>query len=494
MNLRYRSLLQIMMAAAFITGCFVLAPFIYAAALHDMNSAAGFITVAVICFPVSAYCRYLLNHSEKQKKKLEIKNGFLIVSLGFLGLVLISSFPYLLSGASLNFFDSWFESASGWTTTGSFSRSVSALSRPLLLWKAETCWLGGMGLVFLTTLIFPKLGINDQQLEHGCLSVSSRRKAMGFRSNRFLQTAVIAYLLFTVIGFFTLLIGGFPVFYAVINAMTGLSTSGILDPTAGGIFHQMPLFGQIVMAALSLLGSVNCVFFAGIFRKDRRNDAVAFETVFFLFLILITSAINIIYCSLSDTFSLTPKNIWKVFYLSVSFSTTSGFCIPGLVNVPSFVRFVLILLCIIGGCSYSQAGGIKIERSVIGFKIMIRGVYKCIHPEAIKPVLVHRHPISASRASSIAVYLFLFFGTFIMGFIFLSIDGNTLETTLCTSFAALSNTGISFGAISSNSYACYSAFGKIIASLLMIAGRLEIYPILFLFSRSFWNPRRSINK
>lgn len=152
---------------------------------------------------------------------------------------------------------------------------------------------------------------------------------------------------------------------------------------------------------------------------------------------------------------------------------------------------ILLVLLFIGGCANSTSGSVKVIRFIIYFKIILRGIYKRIHPKAIKPIMLKGKPVSAATASSVTVFMLLFFAVFIFSSLILALENYDLETTFSAVLGSLTNNGTAFGLITGGNYSIFSSFGKLYCAALMIAGRLEIYPIIILFSRSFWNSDRA---
>ena len=175
---------------------------------------------------------------------------------------------------------------------------------------------------------------------------------------------------------------------------------------------------------------------------------------------------------------------------TVSFSCTTGFVLHDITAWPNICRVVLVIMMIIGGSSNSTAGGVKMIRFVVFLRLIRRGFYKRIHPRSMKPVMVGNTPVSAENASSISTFLLLYLAIYLLSCLVLSLENLDMETTLTAPIALFSNTGVGFGTLTEGDYTIFSYGGRLYASLLMVTGRLEMYAILVLFSRSFWHADR----
>ena len=151
---------------------------------------------------------------------------------------------------------------------------------------------------------------------------------------------------------------------------------------------------------------------------------------------------------------------------------------------------ILMILMLCGGCGNSTSGSIKIIRVVIFFKLIRRGIYKRIHPRAVRPVMLDNRPVSSATASNVTVYILLYFLVFVFSSIMFSLENLDMETTFFTSLACMTNNGTGFGRIIGGDFSIFSSFGRIYAAILMLAGRLEFYAVIMLFSPSFWNSDR----
>ena len=171
----------------------------------------------------------------------------------------------------------------------------------------------------------------------------------------------------------------------------------------------------------------------------------------------------------------------------VSYSCTTGFPLERIYRWPTLCKAILLVLMIVGGCSGSTAGGIKVIRAAVFMKLIHRGMYRRIHPQSVKPVMIRRRAVTAENASGISCFILLFLAVYLAGVLLLSLENFDLETTLSAPLALLTNTGVGFGRVWTGNFAIFSAPGKLLCAMLLILGRLELYAVLILFSRSFWN-------
>lgn len=427
--------------------------------------------------------------SGSQKNKVKLDESYFVVLVCWLTAIVGGMLPYLFMGRDFGLVNSFFESTASWTTTNAWVVDLNALPRALVLWKAITKWLGGMGIILLTIIIFSALGVSGQKLA----GVEVGGPELEKHTAKMADTAKLIYIFYgigSLIEVVLLVIAGLPIFDAIINTMSTISTAGTMDYNGVLSAHFTPMV-KIIIVIFSILSSLNFAIYIKIIKKRTREALMDFEMHLFLGIILGATILVTIILFVGGYYG----SVWDAFVNAitgvVSFSCTTGFTVEHVELWPSVCRFIFIILMMIGGCATSTAGGIKVIRFAVFVRLIMRGVYKRIHPRAVKPVMIRDIPVSANNASSISTFILLFFGVYLFSTIVLSLENMDMETTLSAPIALFSNCGQGFGRLSDASFGIFSLPGRLYCAFLMIFGRLEMYALLILFSRTFWNPNRS---
>lgn len=423
------------------------------------------------------------------KVKMKVGESYLVVLLAWMAAVFGGMLPYLLAGQNIGPVDAFFESAASWTTTNAWVVDINELPRALVLWKAISNWLGGMGIIVLTIVIFSALGVNGQKL----VGVEIAGPQLEKHTARMADTAKLLYMLYGVASLVEtvlLCIAGVPLFHAIINTMSTISTSGTMD-YQGVLSEHFTSPVKVIVIIFSLFATVNFAIYIKVIRKKFREAFMDFELhVFFGIIVAATILIGIILWT-QGYYDNVPEAVINALTGVVSFSCTTGFPLEHVELWPSICKFIFVILMMIGGCATSTAGGLKVIRFAVFVKLIFRGIYKRIHPRAVKPVMIRDVPVSTANASSISTFILLFFGVYLISTLIISLENFDMETTLTAPIALFTNCGVGFGQAFSGQYDIFSMPGRFFCAFLMILGRLEMYALLILFSRSFWNPHKT---
>lgn len=421
--------------------------------------------------------------------KMKARESYFVVLVCWLTMIVGGTLPYLLTGNGYGVIDSIFESVASWTTSSAWVINVNTMPRALVLWKATSNWLGGMGIIVLTIMVFSTLGVNAQKLAGAELRGAEIEK----HTARMADTVKVLYLLYigvSALELLLLLAGGLPKFVALVNAMSTMSTAGIIDYKSAVANHFTP-FVKVVLVIFSVLASLNFVIYLKLAKRKIGEAFRDIELRVFIGIIagatVFSTAVLLIYGRYETLFEAIVNSVTGV----VSFACTTGFPLERVDTWPSVLRLLMVVLMLIGGCAYSTSGGIKVVRFTVFVKMIGRGIYKRIHPRAVKPLMIGDAPVSALNASSISTYILLFLGLYVVSAIVISLENFDMETTLSAPIALLTNCGVGFGKLSTASYSMFSQPGKLYCAFLMLMGRLEMYALLILFSRSFWSPDRT---
>lgn len=481
----YRVLIKICGTIILITGIAMTIPWIYSEMTDDMEVAQAFRrcvpVIIVIGLSVSALFR-------SDSSRFRARDGYLIVSLCWLIASFAGSFPYWLSGCSDSFIDAIFESTSGFTTTGSTVIAGGLTNKSLMLWKSLSHWLGGMGILVFVISILPALGISGQFIIRAETPGPVYQK-ITTRISSSARALYTTYFSFTILEFLLLIVSGkMPLYDAVINTLGSISTGGLCaDPAGVGSYGS--LYVELVMATFCILASINFILYHYVITGKFNELIRDIELRAFALIIVIASVLcgaNLMYES-----GFSPLHALHDGFIQVAFmSSTSGYYLSDGFMWPAACQFILTTLIIIGGCSASTAGSVKVVRILVMFKLMVRGMTRRIHPRSVVAVKLGGNAVSAPVVSNITIFLLTYAALTVMTAFFLSVQGDDMETSMTTALALISNTGtaVSHG-VTLNEFALYHPLLKIYMSLLMIAGRLELFTLIILFTRNFWSKR-----
>lgn len=483
MNFNYKIILKTISFILLFEGVAMIPSWLAAFKYHETEVMWPLILLSLVSI---SFGIFFFKKLRDYNRKLTSREGFIIALLSWIIVSMLGSIPYLISIEGYSLADCFFESVAGWTTTSSYVIPSCSMTKSLMLWKATTNWLGGMGILVLTISIFPALGVGGKNIVSSELTGPELTKM----SARISDTAKIAYgiyLIMTLIELILLNLGDMGFFEALLNTLSTVSTSGIFD-TRGEIILNFSPYTKTVITLFSILASINFKVYFLMYIGQFSRAFKDIEVKSYLLILLICSLI----CGGALWYSGTYTNIFNALGAAtvqvVSFGSTSGFSVSNISTWPTICQAVLIFLMIMGGCSLSTSGSLKAIRVMISFKLIVRGIYKRIHPRAIKPVLLGGNPVKASTATAVTVYIMLFFTMYAGGILLLSLENKDMTTTLTAALSAISNNGSGLGEISDGNYGVFSDFGKIISAILMLLGRLELYAVAVLFSRSFWKP------
>lgn len=484
--MNYRATVKIIGAIILITGIAMLVPWAHAVISHDALCSGAFLK----CAPPTILVGAILSLRFKSTNaKFRTRDGYMVVALCWVVASFIGAFPYYFTTYPDSFIDAFFESTSGFTTTGCTALSAGVPADSMLLWKALSHWLGAMGILIFVLSILPALGINGQFIARAEAPGPVFEK-MAVRLSDSTKILYITYIALSVAEFILLVISPkMDVFEAIITTMGSISTGGLLTHSAG-ISYYNSIYIEIVISVFCILASVNFMLYHYINRGQIKRAICDTELRIFLLLM----AIGIFVCTMGlcvFTGADLGKALRDSFFQVVSMSTTTGYVRSPYVIWPVTCQMVLFALMLIGGCSASTSGSIKVVRFVVMFKLIVRGTYKRVHPRSVVPVKMNDQVLPSQVVSGICGFILAYLAIFLFSGLVVSIQGFDLETTLGTVLAMLSNTGAAFGlTASAGNFAAYSPLLKLYLCLLMYIGRLEIYTILMLFTRHFWNKTR----
>ena len=418
-----------------------------------------------------------------ENKQMYARDGMAIAGLSWIAISLFGALPLVLGGIC-NYVDAFFEIASGFTTTGATIMSdVSKLPQSVNFLRCFTHWFGGMGVLVLTTALFPSsngAGASLAKAESRGPSFSKLLPKLGDNS----KILYIIYTALTVLLMIALKICGLPVFDSIIHAFSTAGTGGF-SKQARSITDYGSTAVNIVISVFMLLFGINFALYFRLLAKEYKA-ALKNEELWMYFGL---SALSILIISLNITKLMGgffPALEHSFFQVGAIISTT-GFCSIDFENWPTLSKVIIMLLMLFGSCAGSTAGGLKLIRVLLLFKLAKREINKSYAPRKVKVIKLDGKSVPEDMLSRIAVYFAIYIAIILFGIVVLSVSGCDVETALSGSVSSVSNIGPAFGKLGPmDNYAWLPSPTKIILALMMIAGRLEVYPLLMLFVPSAW--------
>jgi trk system potassium uptake protein TrkH len=421
----------------------------------------------------------------RHNTELHLKEGFLIVSSGWILFALIGALPFKISGFIPSYTDAFFETMSGFTTTGaSILNNIEALPHGLLFWRSFTHWLGGMGIILLSLAILPLLGIGGMQLFKAEVPGPTPDKL----TPRIKHTAELlwgVYVFISLVEAVLLKIAGMDWFDAFCHTFGTMATGGFSTKNASIGHYNSALIDYIIVIFMIIAG----MNFTLHYRALRGKPLLYFkdrEAIFFLIVIFI-AIIFICIDVFPSTYNNFSEGIQKSTFQVVSIITTTGYGTADYEQWRFSSHVILFILMFMGGCAGSTGGGMKIIRSLILIKFGLNEIKRLIHPQAVLPVRVGNMAISREIVTNVAGFFLLYITLFVVGIIVMSGLGLNFETSFGSVAATINNIGPGLGDVGpTDNYSQIPVFGKWFLSFLMLAGRLEVFTVLILFTPSFW--------
>jgi trk system potassium uptake protein TrkH len=424
------------------------------------------------------------NRLTPRPKDLMIRESYLIVTLAWLGAALFGALPYWLAGVASPL-DAFFESISGFTTTGaSIFPDPESLPRGILFWRDMSQWLGGMGIIVLAVAILPFLGVGGMQLFRAEVPGPTPDRLRP----RISQTASLlwgVYVGLTGVQIVLFLLGGMGLFEAVTNTFGTMPTGGF-SPRTASIGAYSP-YVQYVTIIFMYLAGVNFALHYRILTRDSRSLLADEEWRFYTLLLAGATAIVLIVNLRAGTYSSFEANLRASAFQVVSIGTTTGFATADYVQWPVASHIVLLALMFVGGMAGSTGGGMKTMRVWVALKQGVVELRKHLHPRAILVTRVSGKVVGEGVMLNIMGFILLFVASFVVGTLLLTAVGIKLEAAAGASAAAIGNVGpglADFGPV--DNYSWVPGLGKVVLLILMLLGRLEIYTVLVLFHPEFW--------
>ena len=486
MALNRHAITKIMGYILSIIGLSMLAPFLLSVQLGEEEATRGFGVTAAFIIGIGLVLAWF---TREKSKHLSLRDGILVVFLGWFVAAFAGCFPYLISGTLQSFPDAFFESMSGFTTTGAtVFTDIEALPRSIVFWRSFCQWLGGMGILVFIISVLPALGINGYNILNAETPGLGVQK-LDSRHNDTARKLYLAYITLTLMQIILLSRGGMSFFDSMIFSFGSIASSGLTNYN-DGLMHFNSPYIESVIAVFMIFSCINFSVYYFIFKRDFRKLLHNTEFKVFLGIMGISAILVVLDLRLTNTYDTEGALRYGIFQ-TISFMTTTGNASADFMQWPEFSKTLLTILTFIGGSSASTGGAIKVIRIVILSKLIWRSFSVRIHPNAVIGIRIDGKPLVSSITNAIVAFFFVYMVVFFAGAFIISFATEDLQTAFLASSSILSNTGASFGAMGIfGNYAAFSGPIKLFMSFLMLTGRLEIYTVLLLFTKTFWNPHK----
>lgn len=458
---------------------FLFIPFLVA--VYDGEDVAPF----MITILISGVLQFFLTRIKIQKQQMYAKEGFITVGIVWIVISIIGSIPFVISGFIPSFIDAFFETVSGFTTTGAtILTEIEHLSKSILFWRSFTHWIGGMGVLIFMIALIPSLGSSTIHL----LKAESPGPNPGKIVPKIKETAKILYIIYFVLTLaetILLRIAGMSLYDAVIHALGTAGTGGFSNMNASVAAFKSPAVEWIITIFMLIFG-VNFALYYQVLKGNIKN-ALKNEELKYYFLIIVSAVI----LNTSNIYNFYGRNfqvaIRTSFFQVASIVTSTGYATADFNLWPTVSKMIIVFLMLVGAMAGSTGGGIKTIRIVIMMKAIKREINKILHPKRIQSVKIDGKVIEEETISGVFLFITAYGVIAIIALFILAFDGFDLVTTTTAVITTLSNIGPGLEMVGPvGNFSDFSNLSKLVLSFCMLAGRLEIYPMIILFSPSLW--------
>lgn len=415
---------------------------------------------------------------------VSLKTCYYTTITTWLIVIILSALPYYAADRGYSFIDCLYTATASWTTCGTTAISLNTMPTGLLLWRSTCNWMGGIGLILLTLSFLPSWQFIGQKL------ASTEIRGPGFlMSNITFRKAyrriMIVYFVFTIMQYIALRVCGMSRFQSILTTLSNTSTSGMLHIN-DGVITALPASIKAVISFFAFLSSVNISIFVllvyGKIKTVKKNSELRF---YLSYIVAITIILTVI-ISFERGGNIDSGFIGTVLMQTISFASTAGFIVSDCVLWSAPCQTIIIVMMFVGACAISTGGGIKMSRVSMALSCMKTSMFRTLHPNAIRDIKFNGEVATPKETARVNVYILLFMITFFFGSLALTIDGTSVMDALAYSQAMLTNCGTPVTRLADPGLLIsLGTLSKLALSFLMLCGRLEIYPVLLLFTRRF---------
>ena len=453
-----------------------------AVALVYGESAAPFLLPALLLSVIGL----VLGRRQPRRSNLYARDGFAVVALAWVLMSAFGALPFVLSGDIPNFVDAFFETVSGFTTTGaSILTEIEPLGRGVLFWRSFTHWVGGMGVLVFVMAILP-MAAGDGHSMH-LMRAEVPGPSVGKLVSRMGDTAKILYgiyLAMTLVEIVLLLLGGMPLYDACIHAFGTAGTGGFSCRNLSVGAYDSAYF-DVVIGVFMLLFGVNFNLYYFLLIKRFRD--VFHSEELRAYLLIVAAAVLAIAADIVHIYGSVFRSLRYAFFQVASIITTTGFATADFNTWPVFSQAILVILMFIGACAGSTGGGMKCSRVLILFRSLRREVHRIIHPRSVEVIKLDGKVTDEETVRSVLIFVGCYLLIILSAALVISLDNFSFTVSFTSALTCVSNVGPGLEAVGpAGNFAAFSPLSKLVMSLCMIIGRLEIFPVLVLFSRATW--------
>jgi trk system potassium uptake protein len=479
--MKYKVVLNTLGTLIFFLGISMVFPLFYAIYYQENHTIYAFISSIMI----TSLSGLFLQQTFTPENGIGRKEGFAIATLGWILVAAFGTFPFLFSGIFTNFIDAYFESMSGFTTTGAtVLESIEGKPLSVLFWRDQIQWMGGMGIIVLVVAILPALGVGGMQLFKSEVPGPEPDKL----KPRIKETAKLLYLVYVIISVLQVLClytVGMPL-YDAITHMFGTMCTGGFTPKNLSVGHYNNSTYDLIIIIFMFIAGANFTLHYKVLHGDLKSLLKDREFLFYSGIVILSTLIITTQLRVYVYHSVLTALRYASFQV-VSITTTTGFVTADYDQWPALSKNILLILMFIGGCAGSTGGAIKNIRILILLKKANREFQKILHPRAITAIHLGDKKISDEVVSNITSFFLLYIIIFVVATLIMAALGLDMISALSSVAATLGNVGPGLGLVGpAQNYAFIPPFGKIVLSLCMLLGRLEIYTVLILVVPEFW--------
>ncbi|MBQ3616405.1 MAG: TrkH family potassium uptake protein [Anaerotignum sp.] len=463
-----------------IEGILMSIPMVLAFVYGESAAQKAFLITVVVCLALGT----LIRHKEPENKSIYGREGFVVVALSWIVMSLFGALPFYLSGAINGFINCFFETVSGFTTTGaSILTEIEGLPMSILFWRSFTHWIGGMGILVFMLAILP---MGDERSMY-LMKAEAPGPMVSKLVPKVKSTAKLLYKIYialTVIEMVLLLLGGMPLFDSVVNSFSTAGTGGfaILNSSIAGYNNA---YYEYVITIFMLLFGVNFnLYYLMILRDFKsiwKNEELRYYVVIVVAcIVLITGNIYSMYPTFESAFRHAAFQVAAIV-------TTTGFATANFDLWQEFSKTLIFCLTILGACAGSTGGGIKVSRLIILLKLAYREIRHIVHPRSVNLIKLDGYKVEEDVVRGVTGYIVVYVLLLLGSFILISFDNYDFTTSLTSVITCLGNVGPGFAMVGPvENFSFFSGFSKLVLCFDMLVGRLEIFPIIMLFAPSIW--------
>jgi len=478
--MRFRHVLTLLGALFLVLGALLIIPLIISI-LNKDTLLFAFIVPIISAGVVGL----VLDYNKPEKIVIEKREAVAIVVFGWLFVSLLGALPFYLSGYFHSFLDAFFESVSGFTTTGaSVLNDIEVLPTSLLVWRSMTHWIGGMGIIILALVILPAINVGARNL-YNFESSSIAQEQITPKIKDTARLLWIVYLTLTVAETLLLLLCGLSFYDAALTAMATIPTGGF-SPRNASIAHYASPSVEAIVIVFMILAGINFSLYLVVFKTNKSIRQFGDVLKFYLLIMLAGTVIVVVDLRLHSYDTLMESIRYGAFQV-VSINTTTGFVTADYARWLPLSQIVLLILMFIGACPGSTTGAIKNSRIIILIKSIYRELIQLIHPRAVTPIRLNNRVIDDKTIKTVLVFICMYLVFFFIASLLMTFSGTDLNTSIFSVATTLGGVGPGLGITGPmNSFSSLSAFNKIVLIACMLLGRLEFYSVFLIFIPKFW--------